>query len=118
MTSTNQTTPGAAPAAPAPQTVTGAAFTVTTAVQPGAAFTVHTSPVRMEDRTTWILDVLPLRRDNPGEIWPELGLLINGAPIVYLCNAFEPGLTARLKTCPTEVYSTWDDLRAAGWVVD
>ncbi len=75
--------------------------------------------VTMEDRSTWALDVLPLRRDNPNEIWPELGLLINGVPIVYLANAFEPGLTARLKTCPTEVYPTFEALRSEGrWVID
>lgn len=72
----------------------------------------------MNDPTTWPLDFLPLVRPTGG-MFPDLGLLLPGkGPVVYLTDAFEPGLAARLMTCERATYLTFDDLKAAGWRVD
>ena len=73
----------------------------------------------MSDPSTWFMDVLTLVRHTPGQIWPELGLLLPGkGPVVYLTSAFEPGLGARLKVCERETFMTFAELVASGWAVD
>ena len=72
------------------------------------------------DARTWPLaDVLPLTRPVPGELWPELGVMIAQRPLtVFIANAFEPGMHRKLATCDRFEYASEAELLADGWQAD
>ena len=76
--------------------------------------------VAFDDSRTWPLgDTLPLTREVPGELWPELGVMIAQRPLtVFIANAFEPGLHRKIAACGRLEYASVTELLADGWRVD
>lgn len=64
----------------------------------------------MKDPNLWSKMVLPLM--NSG----REGILLGDKPTVYLCNMFMP--PPDMSTCPQEVYTSYEEIIAAGWRVD
>jgi hypothetical protein len=76
--------------------------------------------VKLDDPATWPLaDILPLTRDVPGDLWPELGVMVAGRPgVVFLASAFEPGVMRRLAWCERVEYPDAEAVSKDGWQVD
>lgn len=74
--------------------------------------------VVMADPATWPLrTVLPLVKPD-GTLLPPLGLLLAGrGPTVFECNLSE-ATPDRLRHCPRLVFTSFEDVEAAGWRCD
>lgn len=66
-----------------------------------------------------LVDILPLARPEPGELWPQLGVLVRGRGLtVYLTDALRPGLHRRLLECEKIYYATAEEVLRDRWAVD
>lgn len=74
----------------------------------------------MADEDAWPRwPILPVKRSgmsSPRVTGKDTGILYSGqGPTIYLVNMFD---MSKLETCDKAVFSSFEDLTSAGWVVD